>query len=365
MCPTMKLQYYTALIMTLIPLASSAQRQVSDQEVEALHKKIISIDSHNDFSLTYCFPNDGYSAYKGQVSFEMMREGLLDCAVFAAYLEQGPCTEEGHANARARAEELLNGLKRYQAENADKSELVYSANDIILAKLHGKMGMMLSIENCYCFGTDTAAVRHFYDMGVRMATLTHNGANEIGDTATDQGVKGGLTDFGRLVIEQMNRLGMIIDVSHASRYTTMQAIEASEAPIIASHSGCYGVRAHRRNMTDKEIQALAAKGGVVQLAIVRSFVTNKPKGEEDITDLIAHVNYLVKLVGVDHIGFGSDFDGGGGMRGCRNMAQMKNITRALMEAGYSDEDIAKMWGGNLLRVMREVEAVAAKYRSGK
>ena len=195
-----------------------------------------------------------------------------------------------------------------------------------------------------------------------MATLTHNGANEIADTCVDQGAKGGITEFGRKVISEMNRVGMVVDVSHASRLATLQAVELSATPIIASHSGVYAVKAIRRNLSDKEIQAIAAKGGVVQVSIVRSFISNKPKGEESLADLLAHVNHIVKLVGVDHVGFGSDFDGGGGMNGCRNMSQMKNVTRALMEAGYSDEDIAKMWGGNTMRVFKAVEAYAAAQR---
>ncbi|MBQ2414737.1 MAG: dipeptidase [Rikenellaceae bacterium] len=353
---------FILLIMTIVPLISAAQRQVTDAEIEALHDRIISIDTHNDFSLGYCFPNAGFSTAKGQVSFEMMIEGRLDCAVFAAYIDQGKCDEAGHEWARNRAETMVAGLKRYVAENEDKGVVVYSAAEIERAKQSGKRAMMISIENCYCFGTDLTAVEHFYNMGVRMATLTHNGANEIADTCVDQGVKGGLTEFGRKVIAEMNRLGMVIDVSHASRLATLQAAELSEVPIIASHSGVYGVRAIRRNLTDKEILAIAAKGGVVQVAIVRSFISNKPKGEESLADLVAHVDYLVKLVGVDHVGFGSDFDGGGGMRGCRNMSQIKNVTRALMEAGYSDEDIAKMWGGNTLRVMKAVEEYAANQR---
>ncbi len=357
------MKYIILLIMTAIPYMTSAQRQVTDAEVEALHDRIIAIDTHNDFSLAYCFPDDDYSAFKGQVSFDMMYKGHLDCAVFAAYLEQGKCDEKGHAAARERAEVLLAGLKRYAAEHPEQGELVYTADDIRRVRRSGKKAMMLSIENCYCFGTDISMVQHFYDLGVRMATLTHNGANEIGDTNIDQGVKGGLTEFGRRVIAEMNRLGIIVDVSHASRLTTLQAAELSEVPIVASHSGAYAVRACRRNLSDKEIRAIADKGGVIQVAIVRQFVSNKPKGQESIADLIAHVDHIVKLVGIDHVGFGSDFDGGGGMNGCRNMSQMKNITRGLMESGYSDEDIAKIWGGNILRVMEAAEKYAAEHKT--
>lgn len=350
------------LIMTVIPVISMAQRQVTDAEVEALHDRIISIDTHNDFSLAYCFPDGKYTTTKGQVSFDKMIEGRLDCAVFAAYIDQGTCDDAGHAWARNRAETLVDGLKGYADKHADQAEVVYSSADIERVKQSGKRAMMISIENCYCFGTDTTAVEHFYNLGVRMATLTHNGANEVADTCVDQGQKGGITEFGRKVISEMNRLGMVIDVSHASRMATLQAVELSTTPIIASHSGVYAVKSIRRNLSDKEIQAIAAKGGVVQVSIVRSFISNKPKGEESLADLLAHVNHIVKLVGVDHVGFGSDFDGGGGMNGCRNMSQMKNVTRALMEVGYSDEDIAKMWGGNTMRVFKAVEAYAASQR---
>ena len=196
-----------------------------------------------------------------------------------------------------------------------------------------------------------------------MIGLTHNGDNCVADAVTDT------TEthmevcllLGNEVIAEMNRLGIIVDVSHASRKACLQAVEASRTPIMASHSGVYALKPIPRNLTDKEIVAIAEKGGLIQISIGRYFLSTLPRAQVGIPHLIEHINYVVELVGIDHVGIGSDFDGGGGIIGVANMGEMKAITRALLEEGYSDRDIGKLWGGNVLRIMEIARQQAGSF----
>lgn len=333
-----------------------------DRRVEQLHDVIISIDTHNDFAVNNAFPGMERTVAQGQVSFELMKKGRLDGAFFAAYQAQGPCTKEAHEHAKIYADSMLLALHRYAAEHEDLGAVAYTADDVKALKRQGKAAILLSIENAYCLGEDISLVKHYYDLGVRMIGLTHNGDNCIADAATDTTrTHGGLSPFGRDVIKEMNRLGIIVDVSHASRESCLQAVEWSKTPVMASHSGVYALKPIPRNLTDKEIIAIAEKGGLIQVSIGRYFLSTLPKAEVGISHLMEHINYVVDLVGIDHVGIGSDFDGGGGIVGVEDMGKMKAITRALLEEGYTSEEIGKLWGDNVLRVMEAARTYAESF----
>lgn len=332
-----------------------------DLLVERIHDSLISIDTHNDFALAYAFPNGEYGVRKGQVSFALMKKGRLDGAFFAAYQDQGPLDPASHALAQWRADSMFRALHRYAHEHAALGAVATSAQQVRDLKAQGKVAMLLSIENAYCLGDSLPLVAHYYDMGVRMIGLTHNGNNAVADAAvTKEKMHGGLSPFGVEVIKEMNRLGMIVDVSHASREACLQAVEVSQTPIMASHSGVYNLKAIPRNLTDQEMQAIAAKGGIIQISIGRYFLSSLPREQVGLSYLLQHIRYVVDLVGIDYVGIGSDFDGGGGMVGCENMGEMKAITRALLEDGYTVDEIRKLWGGNVLRVMEAVEKFVHK-----
>ncbi|NLA14938.1 MAG: membrane dipeptidase [Bacteroidales bacterium] len=350
------------LLLFICFLMPSFMPDSLDLRVEQLHDSILSIDTHNDFAMMYAFPRMEYSVTKGQVSFELMKKGRLDAAFFAAFQAQGPCTEEGHEHAKFLSDSMLLSLHRYAAEHKHLGGIAYSAQEVRDLKAQGKVAMLLSIENAYCLGEDISLVDHYYDLGVRMIGLTHNGDNCVADAGTDSTqTHGGLSAFGYEVIRRMNRLGIIVDVSHASRQACLQAVEASQTPIMASHSGVYALKPIPRNLTDKEIIAIAKKGGVIQISIGRYFLSTLPKAQVGLPHLVEHINYVVELVGIDHVGIGSDFDGGGGIVGVEDMGKMKAITRALLEEGYSESEIRKLWGDNVLRVMEAAETYAKSF----
>lgn len=351
------------LLLFFYLTALGQQPDSLDKQVNALHDSIISIDTHNDFAMKYAFPEEKTTVKKGQVSFELMKKGRLDAAFFAAYQAQGPRTEEDHIRAKERADSMLTGLQRYAAENAALGGIALSASEIKALKAQGKAALIMSIENAYCLGNELRLVAHYYNMGVRMIGLTHNGNNELADAATDSITEhGGLSGFGCRVIQEMNRLGIIVDVSHASRLACLLAVRISETPVMASHSGVYNLKSIPRNLTDEEMTAIASRGGLIQISIGRYFLSTQPKSEVGLDHLIEHINYVVALVGIDHVGIGSDFDGGGGINGCEDMGEMKAITRALLLEGYSRDEIRKLWGDNVLRVMEEVGKYAESFQ---
>ena len=350
------------LLFLLCLMAQAPGPDSLETHVERLHDSIVSIDTHNDFAMSLAFPERSTTVAKGQVSFELMRKGRLDAAFFAAFQSQGPCTEAGHARAQYLADSMLRALHRYAEENEHLGGVAYDTREIRALKKQGRAAMLLSIENAYCLGEEISLVEHYYRMGVRMIGLTHNGNNCLADAAMDSVERhGGLSPFGYEVIDEMNRLGMIVDVSHASRKACLQAVEASRTPVMASHSSVYNLKEIPRNLTDAEIIAIASRGGLIQVSIGRYFLSFLPKEEVGLRQLLDHINYVVKLAGIEHVGIGSDFDGGGGIVGVEHMGRMKAITRALLEEGYSDDEIAKLWGGNVLRLMDQVHAYARSF----
>jgi microsomal dipeptidase-like Zn-dependent dipeptidase len=249
-------------------------------------------------------------------------------------------------------------IKEFVEKNfSDYVEIAYSADDLLRIKAAGKRAVLLSLENGYMLGKDIKNVEMFYNLGIRLITLCHFGDNDVCDSANGSKDEwGGLSPFGVEVVKEMNRLGMIIDLSHCSRTTVYDCIKLSKAPIVASHSGVYNYKAIPRNLTDPEMLKIAAKNGYIGLPAGRYFLSHKPKKELSVANIIDHVDYVKNLLGKEYIGIGTDFDGGAGVPGFENMSKMKEITKEMLRRGYTDEEIECFWGKNFIRVFKAVEA---------
>ncbi|MGE0581331.1 MAG: dipeptidase [Steroidobacteraceae bacterium] len=379
-----------------------------------VHCAVLAIDSHVDvprkFATAEVDPGVDGSA---QLTLPKMRRGCLDAAFFVAAVGQDERTPAGYQRAWDAAREMIAGVHRMVERYPQQIALAGTADDITRLASEGRLAAVIGLENGYPVGEDLGRVRELYRLGVRYITLTHVGHNAIADSSVPirelgdrEAEHGGLSPFGRRLIAEMNCLGMMVDVSHTSRATTLQAIEASRAPVIASHSGARAVADTPRNLDDTALRALAARGGVVQVVGYSSYVKpNDPAKDRAIAqiaremgldgpfawarvpnatlvafgdrlvqldgrwpragvaDFVDHIDYIVALVGIDHVGVGSDFYAGGGaasggLAGWMDVSQGAHITAELLRRGYDAAAIAKIWGGNLLRVMRAAEAVA-------
>jgi membrane dipeptidase len=370
---------------------------------QSLHDRILTLDTHADAPTMMQKPGFDVGVMHdtkidgSQIDFPRMKQGGMDAMFFAVYTSQGPRTPEGHAEAKRNAlhqfELIHQALKKYP----NLAELATTPADAYRIQKLGKRAVFIGMENGYPVGDDLAMLKTYYDLGCRYMTLTHFANNLIGDSSTDPDgpLYGGLSDFGKKVIPEMNRLGILIDVSHVADSTFYDALEISKTPVIASHSNCRALCDFPRNMTDEMIRAIAQKGGVVQVNFVSDYL-KKPsdafraaktkvrmarvgkvmtpelearlQAESDslakvfaperasLSDIVDHIDHIVKLVGIDHVGIGSDFDGGGGVNGLEDVSEIGNLTNELLRRKYSEADIAKIWGGNLLRVLGQAKA---------
>jgi len=329
-----------------------------------------------------------------QVDYPRMVEGGLDGGFFVLYTPQGPLTEQGYASARDWALMRAVHIREMVASHPDKFELAFKADDAARIKAAGKRVVFQSIENSYPVGTDLSMLETFHRLGVRMAGPVHFLNNQFGDSATDKPHWHGFSPLGKKWVAEMNRLGMLIDGSHSSDDVFDQMLALSKTPIILSHSGCKAIYDHPRNLDDGRIKKLAEKGGVIQINSV--YLIKRADNEamsaiEDRLEVIDQLSpdeqtWLIKdyqavaaedhrpranfdlfmqnllhaltIAGVDHVGIGADWDGGGGVIGMEDVADLPKVTVALKQAGYSDEDVAKIWSGNVLRVLRAAEEYA-------
>lgn len=332
----------------------SKERSASElkEAADRVHNNYLTIDTHNDTALTINNPNESYGVTKGQVSFSLMREGGLDAALFAIFIEQKGRDKRSHDSVLNYAIDNINRFKAHVEQNHGVS-LAYNSGDLLRNKRNKTLSVMLAIENGYAIGDNLNNIERFKDMGVRLITLCHNKHNNICDASMDTAPPehNGLSQFGREVVKEMNRLGIIIDVSHASTKTLYDVLEISTMPIVASHSGVYALKNHKRNLKDDEIKAIAAKGGLIQVATGRFFLSNLPKDSVNVATLADHIDYVKNLVGIDHVGLGTDFDGGGGVVGMENVSKVKNLTIELLKRGYTEEELKKFWGGNIIRFL--------------
>jgi membrane dipeptidase len=385
-----------------------------EKKAHRIHEKCLTVDTHCDTPMLMIKPGfsvrDENKTPQSRVDLPRMKSGGLDAMFFAVFTGQKPRTEENYQKTYALANQMLDSIHAMLKKNGDLATLAVKADDLAKIEKAGKRAIYIGMENGFPLAKDLSRVEEFYKRGVRYITLCHSFHNDICDSSSDgkPAEHNGVSDFGKRVINEMNRLGMLVDVSHASDKSFFDAIELSKAPIIASHSSVRAIAQHNRNMTDEMIKKLAAKGGVIQICLLDEYIKNPDTttvnykrikqirkiyagGMEKMTeaeketlfsewdglkawkqtelpnvkDLCDHIDHVKNLVGADYVGIGSDFDGGGGLMDCGDVSQFPNITMELLRRGYTETEIKKIWGGNLLRVFREVEKTAEKIRTSQ
>lgn len=326
------------------------------KRAKKFHKTELSIDSHCD---TPMFFDEGVNIADNdervQTNIPKMVNGGLDASCMVAYIKQESRSVEGLNKAVEKCKGIINTLIS-QIEASKSAIQVRSHEDLLKAKRCGKKGIFIGIENGYGIGKDISLLKYYKELGVIYLTLCHNGDNDICDSAKGNHEHNGLSDFGKEVVKELNRLGIMVDLSHAGDKSFYDALELSKSPIIASHSSCRAICNHPRNLTDEQIVALARKGGVMQICIYDHFLNND--GAASVKTIADHIDHVVNLVGVDYVGIGTDFDGGGGVPGCNGVNEIINLTCELIRRGYGDGDLKKIWGENFLRVLDKVKKVA-------
>ena len=390
----------------------------------AIHAKVITIDTHDDIPGNFATPEVDPLNYPRQVNLEKMKAGGLDVAFFAVYVGQGPRTPEGNERAKQAAMDKFNGIHRLaETMYPGLIEIAYTPEDVVRINKSGKLVAAIGIENGYVIGNDLSLVEKYYDLGARYMTLAHTSNNDVCDSSTDP--KGpehhGVSAFGKQVVAEMNRVGMMVDISHVSKECMMQATAMSTAPVIASHSSTTAEANVPRNLDDEQLLAIKKNGGVAQMVALGAYVRvpsparvaaeaalrqelgmqgrgggggrggaggrgGPPMSATDsaradsvrkvfqarmaeiekqypgptVKDFVDHIDHAVKVAGIDHVGISSDFDGGGGITGWRDASESQNVTEELVRRGYSEEQIAKLWGGNVLRVWGEAQKRATR-----
>ena len=319
-----------------------------------VHSQVLTLDSHVD---TPMFFSEGvrfdHRDPKVKVDMHKLTEGRMDSVIMAAYLRQEERSEEGHRAATEKARSLLMQIKE-MVEGVRGAQIAYTPKDAFRIKSRGQKAIFLGIENGYAIGHDLSLVEDFRRMGVVYMTLCHNGDNDICDSASrSNGEHGGLSAFGRDVVREMNRVGMMVDLSHAAESTFYDVLDVSREPVICSHSSSRLLCDHPRNLTDDQLRAIAEVGGVAQATFYPGFL--RTDGEATIKDAVRHILHMIDVAGVDHVGVGSDFDGDGGVPGLNDESEMINLTRRLMAEGFGPTVLKKIWGGNIVRVMSQVQ----------
>ena len=330
---------------------------------------IITIDTHIDINVENFTDSLNYTMNTDtQFNLPNMMEGELDVAWLVVYTAQGELNEEGYKAAYENAISKFDAIDRLVNVYApDQVELALSSQDVSRILAEGKKVIMIGVENAYSMGLDTSNVEEFWKKGARYVSLTHNGHNQFSDSNTgefdDTALHNGLSDLGKEVIELLNYYGIMIDISHPSKEAIRQMTELSKAPIIASHSSARALRDHPRNVDDEQLNWIKENGGVIQTTALGFFLTDREDPPANMDDFMDHIDHMVEKIGIDHVGISSDFDGGGGIVGWEDASETMNVTSALRERGYSESEIAKLWGGNLLRVLSEVQEIAGKLQS--
>jgi len=360
--PVLRLVIWVALLGAM---AFPQGRKPSDAEVQEVHRSAILIDTHNDLpTRTVRGVDIGQRTASGHTDLVRLREGGVGAVFFAAYVAAGYAAKNQSAH---RALEMIDSVRRDIVERyPDDFMLALRADDIEAAQRKGKIAALIGVEGGHAIENSVRLLGSYYALGARYMTLTHVNTNDWADSCgdlKDPKVQhhNGLTELGREVIAEMNRLGMLVDIAHVSDKTFWDVLEVSRAPIFSSHSSCRALCEDPRDMTDEMIRALAGKGGVIQINFNPGFLTKRKSPPVNLADVVAHIDHAVKLVGVEAVGIGSDFDGIEQVPvGLEDVSKFPNLTRALLEKGYSASDIRKIYGGNTLRLMRAVEAAARR-----
>jgi membrane dipeptidase len=327
------------------------------------HDGLLAIDTHVDIP----WPEGPSPFIDGPrcVDLPKLKAGRVAAVCFAAYIPQGPRDEAGNLAAAERVRAMLDAIAAMAPKDGIGGMLTSTADAIEAAFAANRPGIIPAIENGYALGPDIAALDDFAARGVRYITLTHNGHNDLADAAIPrrdlndaETEHGGLSELGRAAIARMNTLGILVDVSHAAKSTMLQAAELSRTPVLATHSCMRTLCNHPRNLDDEQLDVLKATGGLVQVTIVSGFLKAKARASDlTVADIADHVDYAVRRIGIDHVGIGTDFDGGGGVRGFMNASQAPNLTAELARRGYGRDALAQIWGGNFLRLLRQAEAL--------
>jgi len=341
----------------LADMETLCQKAATYKKAKQLMDSILSIDAHGDLPCCY---DEGFELgvrQRNQVGLQKMDEGHLSSRVLISYQGQKDLDDESHAKAFAYCDDMIDQILADIHKNSAWCGLAKTHEDAIQLKAQGKKAFFLGIENGYGIGNDVRNVEHYARRGVIYITLSHMYDNGICNTSSHSAdTTKGLTPFGREVVKEMNRCGILVDVSHTSSGTFWDCIELSTAPIICSHSGAKAVFPHDRNITDDQLRALAAKDGLVMVYIVPDYM-NLQKADATIDDFMEHLQHCIQIAGIDHVGISCDFDGGGGGWGLNGDNDAINITVRLLEAGFSNEDIAKIWSGNFFRVLNAAQRI--------
>lgn len=411
----------------LFSCQNEVKTETFDEKVKRVHAEVITIDTHCDINVSNFTEETNYTQrLNTQVDIPKMKEGGLDVAWFIVYTGQGELNEEGYAKAKENAYSKFEAIANLTSQFAPEDiELARSSQEVFDIVDRGKLVAMIGVENAYPIGTDLSEVERYHELGARYISLAHNGHSQFSDSNTgesdDVWLHDGLSELGVQMVAEMNRLGIMIDISHPSKEAIKDMVSLSKAPIIASHSSARALCDHSRNLDDEQLMWIKENGGVVQTVAFSSYLNtekhnayssylsdietsikdslqieipprrswsqlddnqiqealdnyrkvrgiaseiaandeNAPEAVS-VKDFVDHIDYMVELIGIDHVGISSDFDGGGGIHGWRDASETENVTRELLERGYAEEDIKKLWGLNLLRVLDEVQAVAQK-----
>lgn len=333
------------------------QRSREFKAAKALHREILTLDSHCDTPMF--FPQGVHFEQRDpKVLYDLhkMTDGKQDAVTMVAYLPQHPKPGElpEGMSPRRYADSIFDQIEAIVAHESDYVALAGTPQQLYENKAMGKKSIMLGIENGLAIEDDIRNIAHFAQRGIVYITLCHNGDNAICDSARGTQTHGGVSAFGEQVIGEMNRLGVMVDLSHGAETSFFDALSISQTPIVCSHSNCKALCDVPRNLTDAQLKALAQAGGVAQITLYHGFL--RKEGEADIRDAMAHLNHAIDVMGIDHVGLGTDFDGDGGIKGLADASELINFTTALLRQRFSKADIKKIWGENWLRVMRQVQA---------
>lgn len=324
-----------------------------------IHAQCVTLDSHCDTPMLFA---DGATLNRksaaGRVNLPKLFEGNWDAACVVAYIQQGARDDASLRQATEKAAAILGEIERQVNACSETAAIARTPHDVVRIKKAGKKALLLGIENGYAIGKEPANLARFQEAGIVYMTLCHNGDNDLCDSAKGNAEWNGLSPLGREAVREMNRLGILVDVSHASEKTFYDVLETSSVPIVASHSSARALCDHPRNLTDDQLRAIAARGGVVQVCLYNGFL--RADEQATVTDIVAHIRHIVAIAGIDHVGIGSDFDGGGGIPGCDGSNELINVTKALLEAGFTEAGLEKIVGGNFLRIMETAQAASLK-----
>lgn len=398
----MKRILITALIALILQSCNTLSDSQIRKEAKRIHDKALTVDSHTDTPMwfedeDFDFGKNNKSLNRSKIDIPRMEEGGQDVVFLASFIGQGERNEVGNLRAKNKNSEIIDNIYKTVEINKDKAGIALNPKDAYQLEKEGKRAFFIGIENGYPIGKDISLVEENFNKGARYITLCHTRNNDICDSSTDTLEHNGLSDFGVAVVQEMNRIGMLIDVSHISDKSFLDVIEHSKVPIIASHSCAKAICDNPRNLSDDLLLKLKDNGGVIQMCILSAYVktppaqpirdslknivwkkfrslTNESSEEErnelrrewysidkthpailaNVTDVVDHIDHIVQLIGIDHIGIGTDFDGGGGVKDCFDISEMGNITYELVKRGYTEEEIIKIWGGNFMRVFNDV-----------